>query len=84
MKRLKVVSITAHFPQLKGGKAHQQGRGQGGTLAVAFAKAGRNLFKQPGLRTQRFTEFSATFTVGTIKEELAGLKPSSPEVLGAV
>lgn len=66
---MKVVTITALFPQLKGGRAHQQGRGQGSTLVSAFAKAGRNLFKQPGLRKQRFTEFSATFSVGTIIPE---------------
>lgn len=68
-KVTKFVTITALFPEMKGGRAHQQGRGQASTLAGAFARAGKNLFKQPGLRKQRYTQFSATFTIGTIKEE---------------
>jgi hypothetical protein len=62
----KVVTVSALFPQLKGGRAHQQGRGRGSTLQAAIGFAMRDLLKQKGLRKQRFSEFSATFTVGTV------------------
>lgn len=68
MKIIKAVTVSALFPELKGGKASQQGRGRGSTLRVAAANAMRDMLKQKGLRQQRFSHFSATFTVGTIKE----------------
>lgn len=68
MKIVKHVHINALFPELKGGKAHQQGRGHGSSLRVAAANAVRDLLKQKGLRQQRFKEFTATFTVGMTKE----------------
>lgn len=65
---MKVVTISALFPELKGGRCNQQGRGRGSTLQSAMGAATRDLLKQKGLRKQRFTEFSATFTVGTVRE----------------
>ena len=66
---MKVATVTALFPQLKGGRAHQQGRGKGSTTQAALGAAMRNLVKQKGLRKQRYSEFSATFTLGTVQEE---------------
>ena len=62
---MKIVTVSALFPQLKGGRAHQQGRGRGSTVQAALGAAMRDLAKQKGLRAQRYTEFSATFTVVT-------------------
>lgn len=67
--KMKVVTIEATFPELKSGAMYQQGRGQGSTVKVAFAAAGRNLFKQPKLKGRRFTMFTATISVGTITAE---------------
>lgn len=66
---MKVVTISALFPELKGGRAHQQGRGHGSTLSSAMGAAVRDLVKQKGLKAQRYTTFSATFSVGTIQDE---------------
>lgn len=68
MKILKVVRIEATFPQLRGGVCHQTGKGQGSTVAAAMGAAVRNLVKQKGLKAQRYTQFTATFSIGTIKE----------------
>ena len=65
----KVVTIEATFPELKGGRYSQQGRGRGSTLQAALKAATRNLLKQPGLRKQRFTGFTAIVSIGTIREE---------------
>lgn len=65
---MRVVTITALFPELRGGRAHQQGRGRGSTVQAALGAATRDLLKQKGLRHQRYTEFSATFTVGVEAE----------------
>ena len=65
---MKVATVTALFPQLKGGRAHQQGRGKGSTTQAALGAAMRDLVKQKGLRKQRYSEFSATFTLGTVQE----------------
>ncbi len=67
---MKVVTIEALFPEMKGGRCNQQGRGRGSSVRVAFAAAGRNLFKQPGLKAQRYTTFTATVTVATVTEEI--------------
>lgn len=66
---MKVVTIEAMFPEMKGGRCYQQGRGRGGTVRAAFVNAGRDLFKQPGLKAQRYTGFTATVTVANVKEE---------------
>ena len=66
---IKVVHVSALFPQLRGGRAHQQARGRGSTVQAALGAAMRDLVKQKGLRKQRYSEFSATFTVATVLEE---------------
>ena len=66
---MKIVTVTALFPQLRGGRAHKQARGRGSTVQAALGAAMRDLVKQKGLRKQRYSEFSATFTVATIQEE---------------
>lgn len=65
---MKVVTIEALFPEMKGGRCHQQGRGRGSNVRAAFAAAGRDLFKQPGLKAQRYTGFTATVTVATVQD----------------
>ena len=67
---IKVVTIEATFPELKSGAMYQQGRGRGSSVRVAFAAAGRNLFKQPKLKAKRFTMFTATVSIGTEAEEM--------------
>lgn len=76
---MKVATVIALFPQLKGGRAHQQGRGRGSTAQAALGAAMRDLIKQKGLRKQRYTEFSATFTLATIQEEEAHVEDGSAE-----
>ena len=66
---MKVVTLECLFPELKGGRCNQQGRGRGSNVKAAFAAAGRDLFKQPGLKAQRYTTFTATVTVATVQEE---------------
>ncbi len=66
---MKAVTIEATFPELKGGRYSQQGRGRGTTLQAALGAATRDLLKQKGLRNQRFTNFTATVSIGTITEE---------------
>jgi hypothetical protein len=66
---MKVVTIDALFPEMKGGRCSQQGRGRGGSVKVAFNNAGRDLFKQPGLKNQRYTNFTAVVTIANVKEE---------------
>lgn len=65
---VKVVSITARFPELQGGAMRQTGEGRGSSLRVAFAAAGRNLFRQPKLKCKRFTQFTLAVTVGRVEE----------------
>ena len=65
---IKVVTIEATFPELKTGAMYQTGRGRGSSVRVAFAAAGRNLFKQPKLKAKRFTMFKAVISVGTEAE----------------
>jgi hypothetical protein len=65
---VKVVTIEATFPELKTGAMYQTGRGRGSSVRVAFAAAGRNLFKQPKLKAKRFTMFKATVSIGTEAE----------------
>ena len=38
---------------------------RGSSVRVAFAAAGRNLFKQPKMKAKRFTMFKATVSIGT-------------------
>jgi hypothetical protein len=63
-KKLKVVSITATFPELKGGNANQQGRGEGTNVRAAAGAAIRNLLKSPKLKAKRYSMFTATFSIG--------------------
>jgi len=65
---VKVVTIEAFFGELKGSACYQTGRGRGSSVRVAFAAAGRNLFKQPKLKAKRFTMFKATVSIGTEAE----------------
>jgi hypothetical protein len=63
----KTVTLDAEFPELSGAMRHT-GKGRGSSLRVAFAAAGRNLFKQPKLKCKRFSQFTIAVTVDTIHE----------------
>ena len=65
-KIVKVVTVDAQFPELK--NIRQTGKGQGSSLRVAFAAAGRNLFRQPKLKCKRFTQFTLAVTVGRVED----------------
>ena len=69
MKTVKVVVLEGTFPELPSPKMYQQGRGEGSNLKAAFAAAGRDLFKQPGLKSRRLTAFTLTVSVGTKEVE---------------
>jgi hypothetical protein len=66
---MKVVVIEAKFSELKPQSQHQRGRGQGSSVRVAFAAAGRDLFKQPRLKRKRFTFFTAICSVSTAHDQ---------------
>jgi hypothetical protein len=62
---LKVVSVSALFPELKGAKCYQQGRGQGSSLRIATARAFGDMYKRmKGRKT--FTRFSVEVAVGSV------------------
>jgi hypothetical protein len=64
-KKLKVVTINALFPELKGGAAMpQESRGEASNVRAAAANAIRNLLRQPKLKGKRYSMFTATFSVG--------------------
>ncbi len=71
MKTIKVVTIDAQFPELKGGACNQRGRGTGSSVKAAGARALSDLLRQPKLRRKRFSKFTAVVSVGqqTIVEE---------------
>jgi len=64
MKGLKVVTIEAQFPELRGGACYQRGRGTGSTVRTATSRAVSDLFRQPTLRRKRFNRFTAVVSVG--------------------
>jgi hypothetical protein len=64
MKTLKVVTIDAQFPELRGGACNQRGRGTGSSVKAAAARAFSDLLQQPKLRRKRFSNFIAIVTVG--------------------
>lgn len=66
-KTVKVVTIDAQFPSLRGAM-RQTGKGCGSSLRAAFAAAGRNLFSQARLKRKRFTQFTIAVTVSTIDQ----------------
>jgi hypothetical protein len=65
-KTLKSVTLEGKFPELMAKYMYQQGRGTGTTLKSAFAAAGRDLFRQKGLKGRRISSFTLTVSVGTI------------------
>ena len=64
----KVVNVQALFPQMKGGQAHQNGRGEGCNVKAATRAAIADMFKHMKAR-KTFTEFSASFQVRDAQEE---------------
>ena len=68
-KTLKSVTLEGKFPELLAKFMYQQGRGTGTTLKSAFAAAGRDLFRQKGLKGRRISAFTLTVSVGTVCAE---------------
>jgi hypothetical protein len=64
MKTLKVVTIDAQFPELKGGACNQRGRGTGFSVKAAGSRAISDLLRQPKLRRKRFSKFTAIVSIG--------------------
>jgi hypothetical protein len=63
-KPLKVVNITALFPQLKGANCYQNGHGKGSTIKAATSRAFADMFKRmKGRKT--FTECTVNMLFGT-------------------
>lgn len=73
---MKVVTLTALFPQLKGGACYQRGRGTGSNLRVATARAFSNMYKNIKGR-KIFTEFSVQVTVGDVQEVVLENRPEA-------
>jgi len=65
---MKVVTLTALFPQLRGGACYQRGRGTGNSIKSATARAFADMYKRMKVR-KTFTEFSVQITVGDVPEE---------------
>jgi hypothetical protein len=59
---MKIVNVQATFPQLKGGNAGQQGRGEGCNVTSATRAAIADMFSHIKVR-KTFTEFTAKFQV---------------------
>ena len=66
---MKVVNVQATFPQLKGGNACQQGRGEGCNVTSATRAAIADVFKHIKVR-KTFTEFTAKFQVRELEEDI--------------
>ena len=75
---MKVVTLTALFPQMKGGNAYQRGRGTGTSIKSATARAFADMYKRMKVR-KTFTEFSVQITVGEIPEETTNAEDGAPE-----
>lgn len=71
---MKVVNVQGLFPELKGGQAHQQGRGEGCNVKAATRAAVSDMFRRIKVR-KTFTEFSATFQVREVDTETAVSMP---------
>jgi hypothetical protein len=65
---MKVVTLTALFPQLKGGACYQRGRGTGTNIRAATARAFADMYKRMKVR-KTFTECSVNMTFGDVPEE---------------
>ena len=62
-RKVKVVSIEATFPDLRGKLATPTGRGEASTVKAAAANAMRDLLSQ--VKGKKFTLFTATVSIGT-------------------
>lgn len=63
VKGIKNAYIEATFPDMKGGAAHQVGRGSGGSVKAAIARAFSDLLKQPKLRRKHVRSIQARITI---------------------
>jgi len=58
---MKLVTVEAMFPELKGGAIYKTGRGQGSNAKAATSRAFGDLFKQ--VRGKRFHSVKCTITI---------------------
>lgn len=65
---MKAVTLTALFPQLKGGACYQRGRGTGTNIRTATARAFADMYKHMKVR-KTFTECSVQMAFGDVPEE---------------
>ncbi len=63
LRKIKVVTIEATFPDLRGKLATPTGRGEAATVKAAAAAAMRDLLSQ--VKGKKFTLFTATVSIGT-------------------
>lgn len=63
---MKLVTIEAMFPELKGGSIYKTGRGKASTWTAALSRAGKDLQKQ--LKNKRFHTINATITIVDVQE----------------
>lgn len=66
---MKVVTVEAMFPELKGGNIYKTGHGRASTAKAGISRAFGDVLKQ--LKGKRFHTIQATVTVIEAKEETA-------------
>jgi hypothetical protein len=69
---MKVVTISAMFPELKGGDIYRTARGEGSTVRAAGARAFAELIKQKKGKRKHITEIKATIHIGTMVDTPEG------------
>ena len=65
---MKVVTVNALFPQLKGGACYQRGKGTGTSIKAATARAFASMFKNMKVR-KTFTECTVNMTFADVQKE---------------
>lgn len=58
---MKLATITATFPELRGAYCYKTGRGKGSSAAIAMGRASADLFSK--LNGRRVSVFKATITI---------------------
>ena len=71
------VTVSAFFPELKGGKSSVEAEGYGASIKSAVSAATRALLKSRKLKAQRYMTFKAEFVI--IKPRKEADIETSPE-----
>lgn len=64
---MKLVTVSAFFPDLASAHAFQEARGQGSTVAIATGRAVEALFRLPPVKGRRIHGFK--LTVGVLDQD---------------